>query len=182
MTAQLLAASAAAAAATRLALPPGAGAARRRLVGVGRGPTGVRLPGPVLLDLVATVLTAGLPVSTALLVVADAAAGVGDTGAADELRRLAERHDLGVDTRGGTGPGWSAPLEEALLLARAAGVAAAPLLVAAAADSRRREAAASRVAAAQLGVRVVLPTGLCLLPAFVLLSVVPLVLALLGVR
>jgi pilus assembly protein TadC len=53
--------------------------------------------------------------------------------------------------------------------------------MAAADQERRREGAAARVAAARLGVQVVLPTGLCLLPAFVLLAVVPLVLALLGV-
>jgi tight adherence protein B len=53
--------------------------------------------------------------------------------------------------------------------------------VAAAAQERRRDVAAARVAAARLAVQVVLPTGLCLLPAFVLLAVVPLVLGLLGV-
>jgi tight adherence protein B len=56
----------------------------------------------------------------------------------------------------------------------------AGVLVSAAAEERRRRADRRRLAAARLGVQVLLPTGLCLLPAFVLLTVVPMVLALLG--
>jgi tight adherence protein B len=152
---------------------------------------GATLPGPVLLDLVAAVLGAGAPVGTALHVVADAAAEHGDEGSAGQLRRLAERHDLGLDPEPGAAPPaptartrdalpWVAALAETLVLAREAGVAVAPLLRVAAEEERRERSAAARVAAARLGVQVVLPTGLCLLPAFVLLAVVPLVLALLG--
>jgi tight adherence protein B len=134
----------------------------------------------VLLDLVAAVLQAGAPVTAALRVVGQAAAAQGDEPAARELLRLADRHDLALDGVAGTAPSWVATLDEALLLARESGVAVAPLLAAAAAEERRRRAAEARAAAARLGVRVVLPTGLCLLPAFVLLAIVPLVLALLG--
>jgi len=140
------------------------------------------LPGPVLLDLVAAVLRAGAPVTTALRVVAQAAAAQGDGPAAHELLRLAERHDLALGGADGSVASWVAALDEALLLARESGVAVAPLLTAAAAQERRRQSAEARAAAARLGVRVVLPTGLCLLPAFVLLAIVPLVLALLGVQ
>jgi hypothetical protein len=142
----------------------------------------VTLPGPVLLDLVAAVLHAGVPVTTALRVVGEAASGQGDARAGQDLLRLAERHDFmlgGVDE---AAPVWVAELDEMLLLARDSGVAVAPLLTATAAEERRRQAADARAAAARLGVRVVLPTGLCLLPAFLLLAIVPLVLALLGVR
>ncbi len=170
-----------AAAAVALAVPGGGRAPARRLGGLRRsGVPPRRLPGPVLLDLVAAVLEAGVPVGGALRVVADAAAAHGDRDAARHLTRLADRHDLGLEDVPGPRPPWVDALGEAVLLARDAGVAVAPLLVQAGAAQRRREAAAARVAAARLGVRVVLPTGLCLLPAFVLLGVVPLVLALLG--
>jgi tight adherence protein B len=138
------------------------------------------LPGPVLLDLVAAVLHAGVPVTTALRVVGEAASAQGDARAGRELLRLAERHDFVLGGADGSAPAWVAALDEVLLLARDSGLAAAPLLTATAAEERRRQAAIARAAAARLGVRVVLPTGLCLLPAFVLLAIVPLVLALLG--
>jgi tight adherence protein B len=143
------------------------------------------LPGPVVLDLVAAVLAAGAPLGTALDVVAQAAAQHDDPWTADCLRHVARQHDLGLDLGRDPGdralPGWVRELGEAVGLAREAGVAAGPLLVAAAAQERRRAVAVARVAAARLAVQVVLPTGLCLLPAFVLLAVVPLVLGLLGV-
>jgi hypothetical protein len=171
----------------RLGSPAGRGLHRALGPSTPRQPPQARsretaLPGPVLLDLVAAVLQAGAPVTTALRVVAQAAAAQGDTPAGQELLRLAERHDLALDGVGGSDVSWVAALDEALLLARESGVAVAPLLAAAAAQERRRQAAAARAAAARLGVRVVLPTGLCLLPAFVLLTIVPLVLALLGVE
>ncbi len=192
------------AAACWLVLPPGTGPSVRRLsrlrppgsgrgaltpsrprsrAGRGRPPRGSvpALPGAVLLDLVAAVLAAGAPLAAALRIVGEAAAAHGDARAGEELLRLADRHELGLRVDDGAAP-WVTALAEALLLARESGVAAAPLLTGAAAAQRRRHAADARVAAARLGVRVVLPTGLCLLPAFVLLAVVPLVLALLGVR
>ncbi|HEY0187401.1 MAG TPA: type II secretion system F family protein [Cellulomonas sp.] len=61
-----------------------------------------------------------------------------------------------------------------------AGTAAAPVLSAAADAERRRRRRAGREAAARLGVRVVLPLGLCFLPAFVLLGLVPVLVSLAG--
>ena len=52
-------------------------------------------------------------------------------------------------------------------------------LRAAAEDQRRERASAQAVAVRRLAVLLVLPTGLCLLPAFLLLGVVPLVIDLL---
>jgi tight adherence protein B len=130
---------------------------------------------------VAAVLQAGAPVTTALRVVGQAASSQGDVRAGRELIELAERHDLALGAVDRAAPPWVVALDEALLLARESGAAVVPLLAAAAEEDRRRRAADARAAAARLGVRVVLPTGLCLLPAFVLLAIVPLVLALLGV-
>lgn len=66
----------------------------------------------------------------------------------------------------------------ALRLAQAAGVPPGQALVDAAADLRREAVADVEVRAARLGVRLVLPLGLAYLPAFVLITVVPVVLAL----
>src|SRR5690349_3601435 len=66
----------------------------------------------------------------------------------------------------------------ALRLAREAGVAPSSLLLSGAADLRDAQLAAIDVAAARLGVRLVVPIGVAFLPAFVLTTIVPVVLAL----
>lgn len=66
----------------------------------------------------------------------------------------------------------------AMKLAREAGVAPSSLLLAGAEDLRSARLAAVDVAAARLGVRLVIPLGVAFLPAFVLTTVVPVVLAL----
>ena len=71
-----------------------------------------------------------------------------------------------------------AEADRVLALARRAGAPAGALLRAGA-DERRREArAAARAAAERLGVTLMLPLGACVLPAFVVVAVVPLVVAL----
>ena len=47
-------------------------------------------------------------------------------------------------------------------------------------EERRSAAAEAEHAAAVLGVRLMLPLGLCILPAFLLLAVVPVVISLVG--
>ncbi|MFX0538508.1 type II secretion system F family protein [Ornithinimicrobium sp. Y1847] len=75
------------------------------------------------------------------------------------------------------GPRWSVA-RRCLDLAARAGVAPGEALVRAAQDLRRDAVAEVEVAAARLGVRLVLPLGLGYLPAFVLITIVPVVLAL----
>ena len=70
------------------------------------------------------------------------------------------------------------PAARALRMAATAGIAPADLLARAADDIRDAEEQRLDVATARLGVRVVLPLGLLFLPAFVLTTVVPTVLAL----
>jgi tight adherence protein B len=70
-----------------------------------------------------------------------------------------------------------ASVDEVLELSRRAGVPAATMLVAEAEEDRREAAAAAKTAAAVLGVRLMLPLGLCVLPAFMALAVAPLLLA-----
>ncbi|WP_123702367.1 hypothetical protein [Curtobacterium sp. PhB130] len=71
-------------------------------------------------------------------------------------------------------------LAETLGLARRAGVPAAALLRAAAEDLRDDDAADALAAAERLGVRLVVPLGVCVLPAFVLVGVVPVVIGILS--
>lgn len=70
------------------------------------------------------------------------------------------------------------PAARALRMATTAGVPPADVLVRAAEEVRRVEQQRLNVATATLGIRIVLPLGLAFLPAFVLTTVVPIVLAL----
>jgi pilus assembly protein TadC len=70
------------------------------------------------------------------------------------------------------------PAARALRMAATAGVPPADVLVRAAEEMRRAEQQRLELATATLGVRIVLPLGLAFLPAFVLTTVVPIVLAL----
>lgn len=64
--------------------------------------------------------------------------------------------------------------------AQRAGVPVAALVRAQAREQRRDAQAAARMRIAALGTRLLLPLGLCVLPAFVALGVVPLLLAMIG--
>lgn len=130
------------------------------------GATAVDVPVPVLLDLVAAGVEAGLPPPRALTLVASCIGEAGDV------------RDGALSGPGPSGVGPE-PLARALELSARTGIAPVELIRGAAAEQRRRVAAAQIEAARRLAVLVVLPTGLCLLPAFVLLTVVPLVLDLL---
>ena len=81
---------------------------------------------------------------------------------------------------GGGGPGGGGEITdlvaEALWLAVRAGLPPAALIRRAAEEERRRAATAHLKAIRRLEVMLVLPAGLCLLPAFVLLSIVPVLL------
>jgi Type II secretion system (T2SS), protein F len=70
------------------------------------------------------------------------------------------------------------PAARALRMAARAGIPPADALAGAAEEVRRAERQRLEVATATLGVRIVLPLGLLFLPAFILTTVVPIVLAL----
>ena len=70
-----------------------------------------------------------------------------------------------------------APLREALEPAWVDGAAAVPLLERTSASLREGRIRTAREAAAALGSKLVLPLGLCFLPAFVVLGIVPTVIA-----
>jgi len=130
---------------------------------------------PVALDLIAACLAGGSSLATALDVVG-AATGP-PLGPA--LERVAATAYLG----GSPASAWAGVVEPPELVAvgravvRAAdsGAALADTIEGLARDQRRRAAAAAEVSARRAGVLAVLPLGLCFLPAFVLIGVVPVV-------
>ncbi|HWH96872.1 MAG TPA: type II secretion system F family protein [Pseudolysinimonas sp.] len=105
-------------------------------------------------ELVAVAVSGGAPTTAALDRVADALAEAG----------------LPADDA-------AAP---AVAFAQRAGVPVAALLRAEAREARRDAQAAVRLRIAALGTRLLLPLGLCVLPAFVALGVAPLLLAMIG--
>ena len=83
----------------------------------------------------------------------------------------------GVEAWASVPSAWQ-PAARALRMAATAGIAPADVLAQASQEIRRAEEQRLEVATARLGVRVVLPLGLLFLPAFVLTTVVPIVMAL----
>ncbi|MFI0486468.1 type II secretion system F family protein [Actinomadura sp. 9N215] len=128
---------------------------------------------PVAVDLLAACLRGGAPWHEAVAAVADAVGGP----LGDELAAVSVQIRLGADPA----EAWLALTKEPMLapLARTAvrgvstGAALAPSLSRLARDQRRvaRTSAAARARAA--GIHALAPLGLCFLPAFVLLGVVP---------
>ena len=147
---------------------------------------GVRDPA-VMLDLAAAMLSAGRPLNTVLLVLSDAAVAPLDV----VLRRVVTALELGATweqawdladrtgTRSASQTGSAGILRDALAFAASSGAPSAAVLHAQAAQVRRRRARDAERRAAALGIQLVLPLGLCALPAFLCFTVVPLLLALL---
>jgi len=104
-------------------------------------------------ELVAIVLGAGLPAATATALVAETA------------------------RRAGVALLPSATLESDIALAQSAGAPVAGLLRAEAGRARRAATVEARSRAESLAITLLLPLGLCVLPAFMLLGVAPLLLA-----
>lgn len=131
---------------------------------------------PEAMELLALALQGGGSLAHAAAVVGQSLPPA--TGAA--LVEVSRALRAGVDPGqawGSAGEEWDAA-RRAVELAAVAGVAPGPALRAGAADLRREAVGEVEVATARLGVRLVLPLGLTFLPAFVLTTVVPLVLAL----
>jgi tight adherence protein B len=93
-------------------------------------------------------------------------------------RRVADAIEIHCATSSSSTPAEA--IDGVLDLSQRAGVPAAALLRSSA-DERRRDARAdTAMAAEKLGVALMLPLGVCILPAFLLVGVVPLVVALLS--
>lgn len=140
------------------------------------GARGAGLDIPVLLELLAAAVRSGAGVPRALRATGDAVAGPDG----DALARAADALRLGADWDAA----WrSAPerlevVRRALRSAWVDGAAPTEALRAAGAEHAHERRTAARTAAARLAVRLVLPLGACFLPAFVLVGLVPVLLAL----
>lgn len=147
-----------------------------------RGPDPLRVASS--LDVLAVCLRAGMAVATA----ASATATSAPPRLASVLRRAADLLALGADSS----VAWSAPvnlrsadgqLDGLLRLARRSSTSGAALAVGVAelaAQSRHDAAAAAAAAAERAGVLIAGPLGVCFLPAFVCLGIVPVVAGLAG--
>ena len=145
---------------------------------------------PVVLELLGAALRAGAGVPRALEATGAALAGATSSGAfgasgsrsadASALRAAADALRLGADWDGAwrDAPTRLGPAHRALRGAWTDGASPTGALRAAEEELLRARRAAARTAAARLAVRLVLPLGACYLPAFVLIGLVPVLLAL----
>jgi tight adherence protein B len=142
-------------------------------------PRGHRVDPSVVLELIAGALESGLPLARSVDAVGDALPG---GVVATSLDRLASALSAGVPAVLATRalPPELDALGRSAVLAEGTGADLARVLRSAARDARRGRARDAEVLAAQLAVRLVLPTGLTLLPAFVALGIIPTVMSLLG--
>ncbi len=132
---------------------------------------------PLLLELLGTALESGLTVQGALRVVAGVAEPV--------VRGCLLQVVAGLEIGASWDDSWEGKLlrsdmvkiHDALSFGALTGASVAPLLYAEAQQSRRMAGRSAEKRAAALGVKLVLPLGLCALPAFIALGVVPVVMA-----
>jgi pilus assembly protein TadC len=141
---------------------------------------GTPLPDPALmLDLLAAMFRAGTSLPAAVRTLARAAEGDGRM----RLEKVAAALQLGTEW----GSAWAlagddeglARIREALTFGAATGAPSAEILHAQAEQLRRRRKQEAERRAAALGTRLVLPLGLCALPSFVALGIVPVLISLL---
>lgn len=135
---------------------------------------------PVLVDLVAGALRAGATVPGAI----DAACAAWPGAAADRLRPARSRLALGGDPVSvwddvAVDPAL-APLARAMARAASSGAPVADVIGRLADDLADRARGEAEDRARTVGVRAAVPLGLCLLPAFVVLGIVPLAAGLLS--
>ncbi|MCM3331057.1 type II secretion system F family protein [Kocuria palustris] len=133
----------------------------------------------VLIELVASMLESGVPVSRALEVLAGT-----DSGAVGQaLRCVATALGLGLSwqqawSAAGEVPPQVQDLRSALTFAAVSGAPSASALRAASAQVRRSEHRRAEAAAERLSVHLMVPLGLCSLPAFVCWGIVPVLIGL----
>lgn len=135
---------------------------------------------PEVADMLSATLAAGTPLTTAVATIgrsmSDPAGGV--------FREIAHGTDLGADPEQAWTPALTqdalAPIAHAVLRATLSGASLSDVLLGVADDARRRHQALVEIAARTAGVKAVAPLAACFLPAFILLGVVPTVVALAG--
>lgn len=135
---------------------------------------------PLALDLIAACLSAGAPFPQAVRAVSADLPGPLSSVLADVGAQL----DLGAPQatawRRAAGLAPLQALLETVNRVGDSGAALAPALRQLATDERERSSQAQQAAVRRIGVFVVIPLGICFLPAFLLLGVVPIVAGLIG--
>lgn len=135
---------------------------------------------PLAADLMAAALRAGAPVDRASAAVSDALGGP----LGERLLRVARSLRLGAEPseawRHLSGVPGADRLVGAAIRSAASGAALAGALTRLADDLRADRAMAIESTARRAGVLIVLPLGLCFLPAFILAGLVPVIVAVLG--
>ena len=134
----------------------------------------------MMLELVASMLDAGAGIGRALELISLSAA----PKISQDLRPVVAALAMGADWDAA----WRKPaqhqpevarLKDALAFAALTGAPSASILYAQAARERREQFRAAEKRAAALGVKLVVPLGLCSLPAFICLGIVPVLIAML---
>lgn len=134
----------------------------------------------MMLELVASMLDAGAGIGRALELISRSAA----PKISQDLRPVVAALAMGADWDAA----WRNPtrhqpevarLKDALAFAALTGAPSASILYAQAARERREQFRAAEKRAAALGVKLVVPLGLCSLPAFICLGIVPVLIAML---
>lgn len=129
----------------------------------------------LVLEMCATLLESGLPVRSVLEIVGGHVPGYAP------LTRVSRALELNVDWDRAWRqvPDAVRELEPSLRFTQLSGAPAARLLRSAAVSGRKREIREAEARGAEFGIKLVIPLGLCALPAFVCLGVVPIVISLL---
>lgn len=135
---------------------------------------------PATLDLLAVTLRAGMPVDAAIELAAEACAGP----LADDLRHIASSTRLGA----GAAAAWTpyaadtvwGPVARAVRRSADSGSALAATFERVAQERRTARAQRAEAAAKRASVLAMAPLGLCFLPAFICIGVIPVVVGLLS--
>ena len=130
---------------------------------------------PPALDLVAACLEAGRPPGLALRLAGEATADPLGADLSTLAHRITVAGDLGTALQDVSGP--LKPLARALRRASQSGVPISDVVAAVAGDVNRERMAQRREAARRVGVRTAAPLGVCFMPSFLLIGIVPTIVA-----
>ena len=132
-------------------------------------------PIALVLEMCATLLETGLPVRTVLEIIGENIPGY------EPLMKVARALELNVSWERSWAqmPAHIKELELSLRFTQLSGAPVAKLLRSAAQGERKRQLRETEARGAEFGIKLVIPLGLCALPAFVCLGIVPVVISLL---
>lgn len=149
-------------------------------MGLSTAESGLGLDASLLLELIATLQETGLSLSASLMHLAEV-----DTAHSAVLKAVSQRLSTGLPWKDAWA--WAdataldpamVQLKDTLAVVTVAGAPSADILRAAAARARRTEFRRAEQSAAKLAVKLVVPLGVCSLPAFICLGVLPVLMSL----